>query len=329
MPDAPLISVLIDTYNYGSFVEEAIESVLSQDFPSERLEVVVVDDGSTDDTSARVEKYDARVRYMRKDNGGQASAFNFGFKHTSGELIVLLDADDFFLPGKLRRVMEAFEANPKAGMVYHKLPELHADGRMAPAPGFQRLSGFLPSDQKKLASYRLHQTSCLAFRRSLLAELMPMPVAMRIQADAYLELIAVLITPIVAIAEELAVYRIHGKNLCALDVMYESPEATKRLVASTSIVVREALEWIREHRERIGSMNPQPLLDGITLPLIEREFRFDTPDRLRYFRFLLRRNRALHPIEGWWRTLARNFTALGALMLGYPKARHLSAWWRR
>jgi glycosyltransferase involved in cell wall biosynthesis len=74
----PYVSVLIDTYNYGRFIEQAIESVLSQDFTMERVEILVVDDGSTDDTEERVKKYGAKIRYLRKENGGQASAFNLG-----------------------------------------------------------------------------------------------------------------------------------------------------------------------------------------------------------------------------------------------------------
>src|SRR5229473_4326167 len=213
----PLTTVLIDTYNYGRFIEQAIESVLSQDSPEEQLEIIVVDDGSTDDTAQRVSKYGSRIKYLQKQNGGQASAFNLGFAHASGDFIVLLDADDYFLPGKLRRVFEAFQTHPDVGMVYHRFPQMHAGGVMVPATEFKALSGFLPEDAQKLSKYRAHQTSCLAFRRGVLREIFPIPESMRIQADAYFELVAVLITPVLAIEEDLAVYRIHGKNLCAGD----------------------------------------------------------------------------------------------------------------
>jgi glycosyltransferase involved in cell wall biosynthesis len=99
----PLVTVLIDTYNYGRFIEEAIESVLAQDFPLDEVEILVVDDGSTDDTSQRIEKYRSRIHYFCKPNGGQASALNFGIAYAKGEIIALLDADDFWLPGKLKR----------------------------------------------------------------------------------------------------------------------------------------------------------------------------------------------------------------------------------
>src|SRR5579871_6434531 len=108
-PQKPLISVLIDTYNYGRYVEEAIESVLAQDFPADEREILVVDDGSTDDTPARVRKFGGAVTYLRKSNGGQASAFNFGLSHAGGKYVALLDADDYWLPGKLSRVAEEFE----------------------------------------------------------------------------------------------------------------------------------------------------------------------------------------------------------------------------
>src|SRR5712692_6026653 len=118
---APFFTVLIDTYNYGEYIEEAVASALAQDFPAEEREILIVDDGSTDDTQERLGKFGEAIRYLRKPNGGQASAFNFGFENARGEVIALLDADDVWLPDKLGRVCEAFEKNPTAGMVYHRV----------------------------------------------------------------------------------------------------------------------------------------------------------------------------------------------------------------
>src|SRR5467141_2905334 len=109
---APFFSVLIDTYNYGEFIEEAVSSALAQDFPPEQREILVVDDGSTDDTQERLRKFGEAIRYLRKPNGGQASAFNFGFEHACGEVIALLDADDVWLPEKLGRVYVFNETQP-------------------------------------------------------------------------------------------------------------------------------------------------------------------------------------------------------------------------
>src|SRR5260370_27752969 len=100
---APLFTVVIDTYNYREFIEEAISSALAQDFPASQREILVVDDGSTDDTRQRLLKYRGEILYLRKQNGGQASAFNFGFEHARGEVIALVDSDDICVPGKVRR----------------------------------------------------------------------------------------------------------------------------------------------------------------------------------------------------------------------------------
>ena len=150
----PVITVLIDAYNYGRFIEQAIESVLSQDFAMEQVEILVVDDGSTDDTAERVKKYGGAIRYLRKENGGQASAFNLGFAEARGEFVFTLDADDYFLPGKLRRVMEEFEKHPELGMIYHRLMELDdKSGKLREARfAFSLISGFLPDDKEKLVA---------------------------------------------------------------------------------------------------------------------------------------------------------------------------------
>ncbi len=108
----------------GSSSTRPSESVLHQDFPREEVEVLVVDDGSTDDTRERVLPSRAdHVQYFRKPNGGQASAFNFGVERASGKLVAFLDADDYWLPNKLRRVVEEFDARPGAGLVYHPFRE--------------------------------------------------------------------------------------------------------------------------------------------------------------------------------------------------------------
>ncbi len=78
---APFFSVLIDTCNYGEFIEEAVSSALAQDFPAVEREILVVDDGSTDDTQERLRKFGEAIRYLRKPIGGQASAFNSGARH--------------------------------------------------------------------------------------------------------------------------------------------------------------------------------------------------------------------------------------------------------
>lgn len=91
----PFVSVLIDTYNHERFIEQAIVSVLEQDFPASDREIIVVDDGSTDRTQEIVRKFKPHIRLLCKENGGQASAFNAGIPECKGEIVAFLDADDW------------------------------------------------------------------------------------------------------------------------------------------------------------------------------------------------------------------------------------------
>src|SRR4051794_23053204 len=98
MPELPLVSALMAAYNAEPFIAQALNSALSQEWPAERLEVIVVDDGSTDGTAALVEeiaaRHPGRVRLIRQANGGACAAVNTAFHAAHGELLALLDADD-------------------------------------------------------------------------------------------------------------------------------------------------------------------------------------------------------------------------------------------
>src|SRR6202162_5556259 len=124
----PLVSVLIDTYNHERFIEHAITSVLEQDMPMADVEIVVVDDGSTDGTPDVVRRFEPRVRLIRKPNGGQASAFNAGIPECHGEIVAFLDGDDWWAPQKLRRVVEAMEQDPEVGIIGNGITEVLENG---------------------------------------------------------------------------------------------------------------------------------------------------------------------------------------------------------
>ena len=95
----PLVSVIIPTYNRAALLREAVESVLKQTYGA--IEVVVVDDGSTDDTAAVMQEYGNRVRYSRRPNGGVNAARNIGIKQAKGQYLALLDSDDLWEPYKI------------------------------------------------------------------------------------------------------------------------------------------------------------------------------------------------------------------------------------
>jgi glycosyltransferase involved in cell wall biosynthesis len=123
-----LISVLIPTYNCAQYISEAIDSILAQDY--DNLEIIVVDDGSTDNTKEIVTAYcsgvacnaftrnASTVKYFYKENGGISSARNYCLKKASGEYIAWCDSDDYWLPGKLRAQMEYFEEHPDCEIVF-------------------------------------------------------------------------------------------------------------------------------------------------------------------------------------------------------------------
>ena len=109
------VSVIIPVYNGDRYIGEAIDSVLAQTYTN--YEIIVVDDGSTDNTSQIVQAYGDRVFYWYQENQGVASARNVGIEKAQGELIAFLDADDFFLPEKLAKQVAYFEVNSSLDMV--------------------------------------------------------------------------------------------------------------------------------------------------------------------------------------------------------------------
>jgi glycosyltransferase involved in cell wall biosynthesis len=123
----PQVSVIIPTYNRSALVKEAVESVLTQTLGD--LEVLVVDDGSTDDTRRVIETIpDKRVRYFYKENGGVSSARNIGLKNATGEYIAFLDSDDLWEPDYLNAMISAIKKDEKYGAAYTTLHQHYADG---------------------------------------------------------------------------------------------------------------------------------------------------------------------------------------------------------
>lgn len=322
----PLLTVLIDTYNYGRFIEEAIESVLSQDFPMEQVQVLVVDDGSTDDTRERVKKYGSRIEYLYKANGGQASALNAGFARARGEIVVLLDADDYFLPGKLRRMAQIFQDNPEAGTAYHALKELHTDAGKILEPEFIPVSGFLPDDIRKLLTFCAYPTSCLAFRRSVAERVLPIPESLRLQADGYVELLAVLLAPVIAAPQALSVYRIHGGNLFYADDDRGTKQEKQRRVDSHRRLMKALKEWTTAHRSQLKGVHANILLRSQLLMLEEHRFVIEPPGRVSLFWFLIRQNHAFRPLQTWKFTLFNYLMAFASLGLGYRSTKSAQAW---
>lgn len=119
MESAPLVTVIISTYNYGRYICEAIDSVLASSFPQSEIEIIIIDDGSTDDTQEYIRAYGDRIQYIFQDNQGKAFATKVGIDRAKGKYLFNLDADDILLPEKIGKVVSIFESDDEIVHVGH------------------------------------------------------------------------------------------------------------------------------------------------------------------------------------------------------------------
>ena len=216
MKYAPLISIIITSHNYQRFLADAIESALGQIYIS--TEVIIVDDGSTDESRTVIERYGNRVDAVYKPNGGQASAFNTGFARSRGEVVIFLDADDVLLPTTAARVVNAFSVNPALSKVMYRMEVIDEGGRRTgaykPASHLPLLSGDLRQYVLSFADDMTWMaTSGNAFSTKTLRLILPMPEhEYRTCADWYLSLISPLYGQVEFLSDVGAYYRVHGRN---------------------------------------------------------------------------------------------------------------------
>jgi glycosyltransferase involved in cell wall biosynthesis len=217
LAENPLVSVLTGNYNYASFLGEAIESVQQQTYTN--FEMIVCDDGSTDESCHVVEKYaqrDPRVRLITQQNSGQASAWNTAYRESRGEIICFLDADDRYLPEKLEVIVRAFQSKLGSGFVGHRMHRIDALGHR---------NGVVPSTADPPSGWygsfvlrtgtsppAMAFGSALCLRREVSQQIFPLPESLRICADEAVTTLGPLITPLIGIDAALAEYRYHGAN---------------------------------------------------------------------------------------------------------------------
>ena len=124
----PLVSVVIPAYNHVRYIDECIDSVLSQDHPA--IEVIVVDDGSTDGTLERLQAYGQRITLLTQQGGRQARARNLALGVARGDLVAFLDSDDRYRPGRIRAAVKAFRDDSEAALVWSDYRCIDAEGRV-------------------------------------------------------------------------------------------------------------------------------------------------------------------------------------------------------
>jgi glycosyltransferase involved in cell wall biosynthesis len=214
MPSVSLsASIIIANYNYADFLGKAIDSALGQTHPSE---VIVIDDGSLDASAAIIASYTDRVvPIIFPENRGQAAAFNTGIARTTGDVIFFLDSDDWITPNRAERVLQVFQKDPCIQVARHDMSLV--DGQRGVVN--QRMYGFRAESDPAadLINFGLlpGSTGCLAFRRTFLEELGPIPEdCYRRAPDAYLGLAGALSgTLVVTIVEPLYFRRGHVRQV--------------------------------------------------------------------------------------------------------------------
>ena len=213
----PFVSVLIDTYNHERFIEQAITSVLEQDFPPSDREIIVIDDGSTDRTAEIVAKFAPQVRLLRKQNGGQASAFNAGIPECKGEIIAFLDGDDWWARKKLTVVTATLDRESEVSAVGHGIyetDEVEATRTTVQPNRLYRTRIRTVDDVREFLPLRAFLgSSRFIIRRVLLDRILPIPEAITIEADEFLFTLAAVLSDIIVQPEPLTHYRIHAGNL--------------------------------------------------------------------------------------------------------------------
>lgn len=122
----PLVSVIVPNYNYERYLREAIDSALAQTYP--HIEIIVVDDGSQDNSREILKSYGDKIRTFVQQNAGVSAARNNGVKNCSGKYVAFLDADDVWLPQKIEKQVELFEREKDLGLVHVGVEEFDANG---------------------------------------------------------------------------------------------------------------------------------------------------------------------------------------------------------
>jgi glycosyltransferase involved in cell wall biosynthesis len=241
------ISIVIDNYNYPDYVQQAINSALGQTY--QNIEVIVVDDGSTDQCPALLQQYASRVKLVLKSNGGQASAFNAGIALATGEVVMLLDADDVLRPDAAEKVAAAWR--PGMSKVHYPLALIDEQSRplgccvpRAPLP-----SGDLAQDVLERGFYVSSPTSGNAFSREMLQQLGPLDeTEWRIGAEGYYVFLAPFFGTVGVVAEPIVQYRIHSKSESATVGHGASNEGLMTKLMASDLRLRRTLERFAAER---------------------------------------------------------------------------------
>lgn len=230
----PLFSVIICNYNYGCYLKEAIDSVLAQTWKN--IEIIVVDDGSTDESRAILRQYEGKIKTILQKNGGQASAFNAGVHAAKGDLIGFLDSDDVWYPNRVSQVIRKYQEAPW-GLICHDLDLMDDESRplqdtWSSFAGVQLKEGnAIFGLAENIYAWVFSPTSGMTIPSRLAHKIFPLSTeSWKISADEPLAFQAASLEPFGAISEPLGAYRLHQSNLFA---SFHRDEVEKRIAGLT------------------------------------------------------------------------------------------------
>jgi len=286
----PRISVVINNFNYGRYLLETTQSVLSQSEPPG--EILVIDDGSTDDSATIIRSFGASVRPIFQTNGGQGATFNAGMQHSSGEWILFLDADDRLLPEAISvlksRILQGVEG---VSRIFWNRRWIDEKSNVVKEVRPERTSHAVIRDfSRELcegAVFVVHPTSCNLFRKSDLDKAFPMPEEpYRTGADNYVVWKSAAYGKGLQLSDVLTDYRMHDRNDHKKDRDTECSRLRRDLAVAfndlhleRSVPGREGVSFLESsHGQRKSIL--QDLLFGYHFHLIPDAIsRVELPDR--------------------------------------------------
>lgn len=261
---APKLTVIIGCFNYARFLPAAIDSVLAEDVGAQ---IIVIDDCSTDNSREVMASYGDRIIPIYQPvNQGVGAGFNAGFEKATGDLVYFLDADDFVLPGGLKRAL----ANHETGvLIYHyRMRYANEAGDLSgvhPAPELPLATGDISRQLRELGRYNTNVTSGLIFAREGLEKVMPIRAEdFRISGEGYLVAVIPLYGPTRTYDDVLSAYRLHGAQNWKVATDF-GERARKGLAHDV-----KRYEAIRTHAEILGLPVASDLGDADLLHLNDR-----------------------------------------------------------
>lgn len=268
----PLVSILINNYNYGAFLRQSIDSALNQTYS--RIEVIVVDDGSQDNSREVINSYGDQIIPVLKPNGGQASALNAGFAKSSGDIICLLDADDIYVPEKVAEVVAAFRKDYNVDWFFHRsiayksqrllnepLPVLFQDVQHQNPKETPRKIDFRQAIRNAQTPTFAPSTSNICLSRALSQRIFPMPevpgqsgVAI---SDLYIKLLAVGLGVGYQTERKLCLFRLHNN-------IYSDTETVQKRRIGAEISIATGY-WLRSKGSGFEKLSNKLFAKGISL----------------------------------------------------------------